>query len=150
MTDLELKYYKALQGKFREAMGNEIVGDRFWCVYCQKQFTLFSNDNPSYYIDTLNGHGHAKGDPIFRLPLPIDSDDPKGKPSNRCLWGMLKSWTDAAGKTISSFNGISPEGNGFRLCTWSPGNGFQYFDGSTPVEALLCALAHQWGIEVKA
>lgn len=71
MTDIELKYYKALQGVFKEKMGAWKYRDNCWCSKCG--VTMYHNLCSTRY-----------GRELLRLPLPIDPRNPE-----RGCWFML-------------------------------------------------------------
>lgn len=88
-----LKYFTALQPLFREKMGPWRVGDKTW--YCGVVQVVIFNDhgwlnlfNVSYE-ETFEIYTRRNCDNLLRLPADIDYDGPDGKPSGRCLWGMV-------------------------------------------------------------
>ncbi len=155
MKDL-LKYYIALQPKIKEAMGDFKAGDRVW-----KHSTIFGEeidskiwpeDKRSEIViireqSSIESYWHCnneKGEErlltdqdmldttCYRLPLTIDQVNP-----GRGLWGMLD-WSklnaDIWSDGLMSFWGSGYEGDTKK---------------TTPTEAILKALCHQEGVEVK-
>ena len=125
-----MKLLIALQPKFREAMGPLQHGDRvllkndpiddFYCIDCL-EYEVFS---PKLY----NG--------CLRLPLPIDPRNPE-----RGIWGMIDwsiyDYTSGLDNTMAIWDKTRLLGPG------------QFSIATTPELALLKALAHQEGMEVK-
>lgn len=154
MNTEELKYYTALQGKFREAMGPISEGDRVAlefdsnsvdCGFVTQTKTLekdiisadlvyvrWYSDKP--WRDQSCDKREWADEHFIRLPLPIDPVNPE-----RGLWGMVD-W--------GRFDAHCGGGNLYIFETdrWSR----EIFDTNwkRPTLALLKALAHQWGIEV--
>ena len=123
MTDIELQYYKVLQGVFKEKMGAWKYRDNCWCSKCG--VTMYHNLCSTRY-----------GRELLRLPLPIDTRNPE-----RGLTGMIKDMIsiDNNGKHGWSVNIMLDSGK-----TWQE----REFKGDTPTLALLKALAWQEGVKV--
>lgn len=149
MNAEELKYYEALQGKFREAMGELAEGDKVALKFDRNDFDIgFVTQTKTMERDVISAdlvYVRWRSDKpwrdqscdkrdwaeehFIRLPLPIDPVNPE-----RGLWGMLGS---RFGVSMHEWKG-----------EFSVGNGRGLGKGATPTLALLKALAHQWGIEV--
>jgi hypothetical protein len=119
MNNKLLDMYIALQPKFREVMGDWRHVDCYWCPTCQRvEYVGVDNNMPG--IDAV------------RLPLTID--DSSEEAHKRSLWGMLK-----GGKSLGE------RGDHIQLFTQAENKYHKVFTGSTPTEAILKALLHQWG-----
>ena len=121
MTDIELQYYKVLQGVFKEKMGAWKYRDNCWCSKCG--VTMYHNLCSTRY-----------GRELLRLPLPIDTRNPE-----RGLWGMVD-W--------GRFEIWESFGDGsIVIRDMSSEKDFPQVIGS-PTLALLKALAWQEGVKV--
>ena len=128
MTDIELKYYKALQAVFKEKMGDWQTGDWFTnsfgefitCVMDQDDTTLFDFYGSSYFKKLA-----------IRLPLPIDPRNPE-----RGLTGMHRHFRELV---------YNVTGNFWMCKVWNYENS-NSFAADTPTLALLKALAWQEGV----
>lgn len=137
MNDRELKYHKALQPVYEKAMGpwrefdNYVNRDGKRCVATVFDFEPGGEPRP-----------YLKG--MARIPAAIDSDGPDGKPSGRCLWGMVES--------ISSGHCITLKRNGM-MCSQvehTNSRGVPWITiADTPVLALLKCLCAQHGVEAQ-
>jgi len=119
MKDL-LKYYIALQPKFREVMGDTwSYMDRFY----HPLYLLMS-----YHPDLHGDLPYDKG--VIRVPLTIDDSSEEAR--KRSLWGMVD-W-NKYGAFVQINGMIQITGVGFATIGW-------------PTEAILRALVAQWGVE---
>ena len=139
MTDIELKYYIALQPKIREAMGEWQPGDRGYSDGIEYFFTgtVWWSDTKYYQFKSVeDGVSHIDTqvtDSIIRLPLPIDPRNPE-----RGLWGMVN-WNRFF---------VMVDGNGRMTIAFDDYEGKYIADNDTPTLALLKVLAAQWKVEV--
>lgn len=126
MNPEELKYYIALQPKFREAMGALQYDDKFMCE--ESIWTVIREHEE--FVTAISAdfwkRNFERDDPAtIRLPLPIDPVN-----QERGLWGMVK--------------GVKKmEDNGLSIALYVNG---KYFSGFYPADALLRALAAQEGV----
>lgn len=131
-----LKYYIALQPKFREVMGESFLcGDRWVALTSRGEvfYRMLGAGTSLPHYDTKDGHK------IVRLPLPIDPVNPKRGLQGMCI-GLV-----TLGKASFKYNWFvqtREEVDGVY-------KGFYSFRGDTPELALLKALAHQEGLEVE-
>lgn len=130
MTDIELKYYIALQEKFKEAMGPWQEDDPYYDPI---------NKDRGYVEEIMPDFFNSpECDSVIRLPLPIDPVNPE-----RGLWGMID-WGKFELKLLDE---------GLVAIYWKdyshimPVNKEIDYNISINI-ALLKAIAHQWGIEV--
>lgn len=122
MTEEELKYYTALQPLFREKMGKWRDRDGYMIQGEDIVFYEPPYADDDWWNDTI----------YIRLPLPIDPVNP-----GRGLWGMVKQWRDEPCLR-------RVEGGSYSMQAHA-----RMFYADTPTLALLKALAHQEGVEVK-
>ena len=168
MNAEELKYYKALQPKFREILGWWIEGDAvtnnahgigFVVAVTDERLGVFF---PSGLSDDLNGVRWFPVDThLYRLPLPIDPVN-----QERGLLGMFLPNTLIFLKPVfrmyfsqvgGNLKEVDVDNDNTHTASFHSGDWgckisdvAEPFIGSTPALALLKALAHQWGIEVPA
>ena len=130
MNEEALKYYIALQLKFREVMGEwPIKGDPYLTELSLVDFF------DAYFDIGEDGEPCERVANAIRLPLPIDPRNPE-----RGLWGMID-W--------GNFDGIvNRDGSKLIIRVWN-GIGWITKFMDRPEIALLKALAWQEGIEVK-
>lgn len=150
MTPAELRLYKLLQPAILKRMKPEIW-DRCYDIEHERQGVITAVDpNRLDYIDEDGEAYTAAHDDILLLPLPIDPDRPE-----RGLWGMI---LRAVGDTTSyslTYVDIEIEDDPqrrhnmriFREQTEEDLEPFNDYDGATPTEALLLALAQQEGVK---
>lgn len=116
MTPEELKYYTALQPKFREAMGAWQAGDRYCCPNDNRDRKIKIIEDG--YFDSMQYDSEGKlgawinpepccPDIALRLPLPIDRDNPE-----RGLLGMLQNFRYLSNKRIVSPSYLCSTGAG--------------------------------------
>jgi hypothetical protein len=130
MTDEERKLHETLQPVYEKAMG-PIRGRDDVFVLDRKDTQVMSYSE----FKAEEGLMYYK---FLRIPLPIDSNGPGGKPSERCLWGMID-WDKYSDKFIS------PDGS--FLIMKRRGEELHYIV-DTPTLALLKALAAQSEVTV--
>jgi len=142
-----LKYFSCpkMQEKFRKAMGGRKLFDRVYDLnnfahkYGEGIITSYSSEH-YFSVTSLDGFvveyssplREIVGPPLVCLPLPFDPQNP-----SRGLWGMVD-WT-----VFSENKRVLNDGQ----LHLSFGNS-EYIEGP-PELALLKALTHQWGIEIK-
>jgi hypothetical protein len=125
MNNETLKYYIALQPKFREVMGEWQSGDAYY-NQLDRDFGCVEDA----VCDDFNANKFY----VFRLPLPIDPRNPE-----RGLWGMLD-------KQYAYILAVFTQA---KLSIFDGSKVLRAFETNTTELALLKALAHQEGVEVK-
>lgn len=136
MTDTELKYYTVLQPLFREKMGPIELCDRVMfrgkTGWAKDRQVNEANDRQYSIIQT--GFGWIEEQYLERLPLPIDSVNPK-----RGLWGMVNNLISLTNGSLGSIVTVYDIGGRDRETL---------FQSANPTEALLMTLAAQEGVEI--
>lgn len=133
ITDEMLKHYKALQRVFKKAIRPIRDGDM---IYCPDAHHLYFEGtyHPCPLSVACSENEIECKDRLLHIPLPIDPVNPE-----RGLEGMI------CGSVIMYRSyGI----RGWRVNVTTEDE-CKDFVGHTPTLALLKALAHQWGVEVK-
>ncbi|MFA5377507.1 MAG: hypothetical protein WC455_17280 [Dehalococcoidia bacterium] len=136
MTDETLKYYIALQEKFRERMGEWQHGDIGYDLIGKSVCFCSQINDDGYFKFTVPLALICDESKILRLPLPIDPRNPE-----RGCWGMVD-W--------ERFDPKFGCGGCIRIKEWDFDDNM-IFDSNwqSPELALLKALAHQWKVEVR-
>jgi len=131
-TEVLLPLFTILQPKFREVMVDLKVAD-----------LLFSQDAGYFFVgewNKLDDINSLRKD-IFVLPRTIDDSSEEAR--KRSLWGMLDHTRFEVEDANNGLMWLMTKNN---FDCWKP-----LVDGKelTPTEALLRALAAQWGVEVE-
>ena len=146
MNNETLKYYIALQPKFREVMGGWQIGDHGYDPIGESICVRFSDTFTRSFCFPSSGMFLLDTSQVIRLPLTIDDSSEEAR--KRSLSGMIKGGWELL-KHPSKDEEYSLMVSPMSISNYDAKEGNNYFEGYSSTECFLKALCAQEGLEVK-